>query len=248
RLVANAPERWVSKENAFEAIISRAQFEEAQAFLDNLHPTYTDEELLNILRRLLKKNGKLSWSVLKQSQSAPGPFIYQKRFGGLEKAYAAIGYEPEYNYARVTELRRSLQQAEWSLRNKLVEQLKEKGVEVCEHSTSRGLTLNRELTVAIRAAHYRYWNNKWLGFGWDLRINFQNGVEILVVVCLGSGEQEIRAQYIIPKLSLLEGRYWSGEGNERVFLEAFRSDTLQPLINAAARRSIQVVNEEASPS
>lgn len=242
RLVRNQPERWARKKDAFDAIISPAQFDEAQHFLATLHPTYTDEELLNILRGLLKKNGKLSWSVLKQSKSGPGPFIYGKRFGGLEKAYAAIGYEPEYNYARVNKLRRSLQQAEWGLRNKLVELLKARGIDVCDHAESRGLTLNGEVNVGIRATHYKYWNQKWLGFGWDLRISFKKDIQILIVACLGSGEDGIHAQYIIPKLSLLEGRYWSREGNERVFLEAFRSHTLQPLIDAVKRSSIQVAD------
>ena len=239
-MVANDPEHWASKRDAFEAIISPAQFQEAQEFLAGLHPKYTDDELLDTLRDLLKKHGRLSWNVFKKSPTIPRPFVYKKRFGGLSNAFAAIGYEPKVNYGANHRLRCALKQAEFRLRDQLVEQLRAKRIDVSHSEGSRLLTLNRELKVGIRAMHYRYWNEKWHGFGWDVRISFKQGIQILVVACLSSGEQEVRAQYIIPKLSLLEGRYWSGEENERLFLEAFRSDTLQPLIDAATRCRCQV--------
>ena len=239
-MVANDPERWASKRDAFQAIISPAQFQEAHDFLAGLRPTYTDDELLDMLRDLLKKHGRLSWSIVTDARTVPGPFVYEKRFGGLANAYAAIGYEPEYDYVAAYRLRCSLKQAELRLRDQLVEQLRAKHIDVSQGERPRLLILNQELKVGIRATHYRYWNEKWYGFGWDVRINFRQGVQILIVACLNSGEKEVRAQYIIPRLSLLEGRFWSGEGNERLFLEAFRSDTFQPLIDAATRGCCQV--------
>jgi len=57
------------------------------------HPTPTDEELLEELRVLLAKRGKLTMSLIEASQGTRHPNAYIRRFGSLTAAYVRIGYE-----------------------------------------------------------------------------------------------------------------------------------------------------------
>ena len=53
----------------------------------------TDEELLDELRRLLAKRGKLTMSLIEASRCTRPPNAYIRRFGSLTAAYRRIGYE-----------------------------------------------------------------------------------------------------------------------------------------------------------
>jgi len=52
----------------------------------------SDEELLQILRQLLLKEGYLSSRLIEKSKQCPSSIFYSKRFGSLQKAYSLIGY------------------------------------------------------------------------------------------------------------------------------------------------------------
>lgn len=56
-------------------------------------PTATDDELLEELRRLLAKRGKLSMSLIEASPGTRSPNTYIRRFGSLTAAYERIGYQ-----------------------------------------------------------------------------------------------------------------------------------------------------------
>lgn len=53
----------------------------------------TDEQLLEELRLLLAKRGKLTMSLIEASPLTRNPNIYVRRFGSLSAAYELIGYE-----------------------------------------------------------------------------------------------------------------------------------------------------------
>jgi hypothetical protein len=57
------------------------------------HAMPTDEELLDELRQLLARRGKLTMSLIEASQVTRSPNAYIRRFGSLTAAYARIGYE-----------------------------------------------------------------------------------------------------------------------------------------------------------
>jgi DNA invertase Pin-like site-specific DNA recombinase len=240
-VTVNDPERWIVKKGAIAAIISAKQFEKAQVRLDLLRPRYTDDQLLDLLRQLWKEKGTLSARLISERKGGPGICMYTNRFGSLDTAFALVGFNHSFNYSRVAELRRQLRNIERGLRSRVVAQLKARGVNVWEHRRSHVLTLNGELTVGVKVIHYRYWNTKWEKVGWHFEISFRNGIQILILACLDSGNQEIVTQYIIPKLTQLEGLYWSSVGKGRVFLEACRSDTLETFFDSVSRCPIQEV-------
>lgn len=55
---------------------------------------YDDQSLLDYLRRLLVKRGRLCKAIIDANKPGPDSKTYHCRFGGLRKAYQLIGYSP----------------------------------------------------------------------------------------------------------------------------------------------------------
>src|SRR5580704_16561741 len=83
---------WVLTPGAFEPVIDHATFVEAQRILQGRTIHTTDDELLNGLRGLLAKEGRLSLRLIKTCEDVPSPSTYRQRFGSLRRAYELIGY------------------------------------------------------------------------------------------------------------------------------------------------------------
>jgi DNA invertase Pin-like site-specific DNA recombinase len=94
-LIANPPGEWV-RVQVFTPFIAPALFAKAQAKLA-LHgrPRCAREDLLQALRKLLAKHGRLSASLIKASRATPSVGAYVKQFGRLTAAYDLLGYKPE---------------------------------------------------------------------------------------------------------------------------------------------------------
>lgn len=89
--VTNSPDNWVIKVDAFASIIKRSSFDRVQAVLPRLL-RWSDQDLLNDLRRLLKRHKKLSTILVAQTPGMASPGTYYRRFGGFRRAYGLIGY------------------------------------------------------------------------------------------------------------------------------------------------------------
>ena len=95
---------WLIKLKAFPPIIDQHTFDRVQRLLVTriVKHRYSDGELLRKLERLLKRNGRLTRTII---NDAPGPFalIYANRFGSLLKAYKLVGYDPPPRSQRISE-------------------------------------------------------------------------------------------------------------------------------------------------
>ena len=86
------PDQWVTVPGAWEPLIDPERFTEAQNKFMDLTVHKSNDQLLDHLRDLLKKHGKLSDQVV---TTGPGPSraAYELRFGSLSEAFWLIGYE-----------------------------------------------------------------------------------------------------------------------------------------------------------
>jgi DNA invertase Pin-like site-specific DNA recombinase len=87
-----AKSHWVLKSRAFEPVVEPQLFEQAQVALGEQRQPYSNEELLNSLRDLLMRNGKLSYEILKESPDLASMNTLIRRFGTLRHAFALAGY------------------------------------------------------------------------------------------------------------------------------------------------------------
>lgn len=93
RRTNNAEDAWVRKEGAVKAIISRPTFKKAQTMLAARHPTYwTDAQLLDGLKMLLKREGRVSGRMIDREPNMACVTTYLTRFGTMTAAYKLVGY------------------------------------------------------------------------------------------------------------------------------------------------------------
>lgn len=100
---AKPPSDW-KRVKILEPIISQALFLAAQQKLAILkgHST-TRDEMLDKLRALLKREGRLSSSIVNRSEALPGRNAYKERFGSIQSAYEQIGYVPSRRFRMMSE-------------------------------------------------------------------------------------------------------------------------------------------------
>jgi len=106
--VRTSKSEWILTPSAFTPVVDEATFDEAQHLLLERTINKSDEELLNALRSLLAREGRLSLQLIKESEEVPSPSAYRGRFGSLRKAYELIGYGRPDDFGPI-DLRRKTQ-------------------------------------------------------------------------------------------------------------------------------------------
>ncbi len=118
-----SPSEWV-RIQVMSPVISKAKFARAASRLARANGSrFTDEELLESLRRLLKSKGALSRSIISESLNVASPFTYQKRFKSLGAAFRLIGYErPTRTREHIEEAALGRDQVDLSLKRLLAQE------------------------------------------------------------------------------------------------------------------------------
>ena len=195
-IIKNPPEMWVRRENAFTPIINAELFEKAQRITANRARRYTDEELRTALDGLLKREGHLSHSLLRKHSEMPCPEVYQKRFGGMLEAYAAIGYIPHGDFSHMGDARRLYRICE-DLFVGLANQLIAAGAVVKRPKGGCVLRVNDEFTLRFKIARCFYTGGT---CKWVLRLRCRSNADMTIVARMEPGNQTVLDYYIIPKV------------------------------------------------
>ena len=87
----NSPEKWIVKDNAFPSIVSLSVFEKAQLRLRRAN-RWSDEDLLQRLRRLLGRKGYLSERLIQKTAWMPSVATYHRRLGKFERIYELVKF------------------------------------------------------------------------------------------------------------------------------------------------------------
>jgi DNA invertase Pin-like site-specific DNA recombinase len=94
KVVKNCAADWIRRDAAFTQIISPDLFAQAQKIL-RLRRTYlNNEEILDRLRWLLKRAGKLTCTLINEDAATPCVRTIEAHFNTLLEAYKLVGYQP----------------------------------------------------------------------------------------------------------------------------------------------------------
>jgi DNA invertase Pin-like site-specific DNA recombinase len=74
-------------------IVPKALFAKAQAMFAATTRRLTTEDVADLLKRCLEEHGRLSAKVIMDCPYTPSIHTIERRFGGLQEAYAQIGYD-----------------------------------------------------------------------------------------------------------------------------------------------------------
>lgn len=110
--------QWVVTAGAFESIVDYTSFVQAQQILEGRTINQSDERILESLKAMLGREGRLSLSLIKNSPDLPSPSTYRNRFGSLRRSYELIGYGYPQDFGPI-DLRRRTQGARELLINQI---------------------------------------------------------------------------------------------------------------------------------
>jgi DNA invertase Pin-like site-specific DNA recombinase len=115
-----APEQWVLKPNAFTPIVDRDTFDRVQDALPRAADySWSGDEILRRVKRLLKAKGRLSENLLDTARGMPALYTIYKHFGSCRQLYERVGYQPPANVMFTSEqAQRAL-----SLRKEVIEEI-----------------------------------------------------------------------------------------------------------------------------
>ena len=97
---------WMIVANAFEPLVSKKTFMQAQEIVNRWPRNRTDADLLGSLKTILAKEGKITIGLIVGTPNVPSPQTYRARFGSLVTAYRLLGYKTIWNEQRVEQKHR----------------------------------------------------------------------------------------------------------------------------------------------
>jgi len=234
--VVNPPEMWIRCDDAFTPIVPVEQFKQALAIIESRHTHLTDEQLLERLRSLLARIGEVSGVTIDEAEDMPSSAVYQRRFGGLARAYAMIGYTPLRDL-RYIEINRAMREYHKDQCSRIMEELKNQGAELCEGKNGL-VEVNQEFTASVVISRCRETltgRHRWL-----IRLENTLDPDITIAARLTPTNENILDYYIFPKIETLTAQLRLA-GENGIGLDSYRFDNLDFFLSMARRTSIEEI-------
>ncbi len=91
---------WAFTRGAFEPVVEPRMFDKVQEILATFTRNKSNETVLELLRGVLEKEGRLSYALITRSPGMPSAATIRTRFGSFSRAYGLVGYEGNDGYSR----------------------------------------------------------------------------------------------------------------------------------------------------
>jgi DNA invertase Pin-like site-specific DNA recombinase len=232
--VVNPPDMWIRAAGAFESIVSAEDFFTAQGIIRERSRRYTDNELLDHLRKLLEREGRLSGLLIDESEGMASSSVYRTRFNSLIRAYQLIGYTPDRDYQFI-ETNRQLRLMHPKVVENAIARMRQLGGVVTVDPATDILTINHEFTVSLVLSRCR--QTEAGAFRWLIRLESGLKPDITVAIRMDAENREPFDYYLLPSIGLEMGKLTLGEENG-VSLDTYRFNTLDFFFGMASRTRI----------
>lgn len=229
--VRNAPEEWIRHDGAFKAIIDRELFEQAQAIIAARAERLSDDQMLEVLKRILDQHGELSGLIIDEDENCPSSSSFRTRFGSLLRAYSLVGFTPDHDY-RYLEINRGLRRLHPTIVSAVIDGIRQAGGKVLQDAATDLLTINQEFTASLIVVRCRQTIAGSLR--WKLRIDTALKPDLTVAVRMNADNSQALDYYLLPRLDMHEAVLRLCEYNG-LSLDAYRFDTLETLYRLAMR-------------
>jgi len=231
RRVVNPPEMWVRSDAAFKPVVSTDLFISAQSIIQDRSRKLSDDELLNQLRGLLGRTGRLSGILIDEDEGMASSSVYRHRFGSLIRAYALIEYIPERDYQFI-ETNRQLRAMYPTLIEDIFDRVRRLGGVIRTDPASDMLVVNDEFTASIVIARSRQIESG--TFRWLIRLDASLKPDITVAIRMDAANRAPLDYYLFPSLDLTFEKLLLAEDNA-VSLDTYRFATLDFFFGMAQR-------------
>jgi DNA invertase Pin-like site-specific DNA recombinase len=221
--VRNPPQMWVRRDEAFDAVVEMRDFTAAQAIILERHQRASDADLLELLRGLAERNGRLSGLLIDETEGMPSSAAYRHRFGSLARAYHLVDYLPDRDFAFI-EINRRLRQLYPGIVGGVVQALEQHGGTVTRDPETDLLLLNGMLSISLVIARCQMTRAD--AMRWAVRLDAGLAPDLTIVVRMDSPNLAPLDYYVLPSLDVRAARLRIKEDNG-LFLDGYRYDSLE---------------------
>jgi hypothetical protein len=196
---------------------------------------FTDGEMLEALKSLWNRQGKISGLLIDEEEAMPSSAAFRHRFGSLIRAYSLVGYTPETDYSFL-EINRYLRLKHPEIVQEVISRLATMGVPVERDPATELLVLDHELTVSLvlsRCLRTGKGSPRWL-------LRFEEGYrpDLTIAVRMDETNQAIKDFYLFPAIDLADTKLRLAENNHALF-DAYRFDDLEFFFDLARRIPVE---------
>ncbi len=232
--VLNTPDMWVRADNVFEAIIEPKYFYTAQGIIRERNRKFTDQEMLDKLKKLHQRQGWLSGIVIDEEDDMPSSSMYRHRFGNLIRAYEMIGYTPDIDYSYI-EINKNLRKFHSKIVEDTINKIRTLGATAHLDEKSDLLFINNELKVSViicRCLQTEAGSLRW-------KVHLDTGLEpdITVAIRMDINNEKPLDYYLLPALDIENPKMRLAENNG-LALDTYRFDELEVFFQLTERVEI----------
>ena len=221
----NPASMWIRRDGAFEAIVPLARFIRAQEIVQQrAEQMLTDQQLLDHLRDLWGRVGKLSSVLIDEDETSPATRTYTARFKSLNNAYSLIGYQTSRTFTDQT-MGRVLKRRRHDLCAEIKSLLQTNGVGVEDLKPGRLLRVNGQFTMSVYLAPCRQRPHR--SDFWSIRMDHSTPIDLTVIARLQPGNCEMFDYLLLPDFQPLTERLFLTEKPGK--LDAYRFERLDVL-------------------
>jgi len=164
----------------------------------------------------------------------PSSAVYQRRFGGLSRAYALVGYTPLRDL-RYIEINRALREYHKDQCSRILAELRKQGAEVREGKNGL-FEINQEFTASLVISRCRETpsgRQRWL-----IRLENTLDPDITIAARLTSSNDDIFDYYLFPKIETLTAQLRL-VGENGIRLDSYRFENVDFFLSMARRTRIE---------
>jgi len=233
--VVNPPEMWIRAQHAFQPVVDGELFARVQEAILARTKRFSDEEMLQALRELRDRHGRISGLLIDEQEAMPSSAAFRNRFGSLIRAYQLIGYTPQVDYSFI-EINRYLRGRHPEIVQEVISRLAALEVAVERDPATEMLILDRELTVSLvlsRCLRTQAGSSRWM-------LRFEQGYrpDLTIAVRMDETNESIKDYYLLPAIDLAATGLRLAESNHAL-LDAYRFDDLEFFFEMAERIRVE---------
>jgi DNA invertase Pin-like site-specific DNA recombinase len=233
--VVNPQERWIRGDSMFEGIVEPSLFHTAQGIILARSRKLSDDEMLEKLRGVLNKHGRICGMLIDDADDLPSSAAFRHRFGSLVSAYRLIGYDPGIDYSFI-EINRRLRKDHPEIVASVIRRIEDLGAVASWDEETQLFHMNNELRVSIVLC--RHWITTAGSSRWVIRLDEGLKPDITIAVRMAATNEDIRDYYLLPAIDMTWENLRIAEENG-IYLDAYRFETLDYFLGMAERIKLQ---------
>lgn len=232
----NAPDIWVRKDGAFQAVVSEELFYTARGIVQERNRRYSDQELIEMLRRLAGQHESISAATIDAAEGIPPAASYRSRFGSLLAAYRLANCLPDRDYEYI-ETNRRLRQKWPTVRSDVERRLQAVGATVAEDQGTGYLMVNGEYSASVVLSRCR--KTRGGSLRWQASFNRALAPDITILARMDSSNTIPSDYYFLPIMDIESPRLLLCEQNG-AYLDTYQFNSLDQFASLASRNRIEV--------